>query len=117
LQLHIDQARRVSPVLEEAAGWLVGGAGQQARVVRAQAGEERQEMGPGDHIDGIDLELAQPVDRGLQIAHGHRSVGRATPKPCAASATRRACPIVSRSRCIARTLPIGTDRYPSAAAF
>ena len=57
----------VGPVLEHLAA-VVEPAPERLLVVGTEAGEEGEEVGPGDDVDGVDLHGAQPVEHGLEVA-------------------------------------------------
>ena len=40
---------------------------EQGEVIRAETGEERQVMGPREHVDAVDLEQAKPIDRSPEM--------------------------------------------------
>ena len=69
-----DDAGRVHPVLEQAAGVVRSGAAaveQQAvevgRIVAAEPAPQGQVLRPAHHLQSVDLHPADPFDRGVQI--------------------------------------------------
>ncbi len=59
----------VGPVLDQSSGPFGTGPFQQTDVIRTEARKKGQEVSPGEHVDGVDLEQADPVDHALNLPH------------------------------------------------
>ena len=75
-QLDRHQRLHVRPVLDQPARLLLGGAGQQRRVVGAHPREQRHVVRPLEHVDRVDLEHAGPLERARERPHRRRGVPR-----------------------------------------
>ena len=71
LQGHVDQTSRMSPVLEDAAWVRAGSPSQKVQVIGTHSGEEGHLVSPNGHIDRVDLQLGDPSNDLLELAHPH----------------------------------------------
>ena len=67
LEADVDERRDVAPVLEQLVV-PVGEPVEQSRVVRAEAGEEREVLRPSEDVHRVELDHAEPVDHLRQVA-------------------------------------------------
>ena len=71
VQVHVDQGGGMPPELEHPARSRVAGPVQQRPIVGTQAREQRHVVRPHRDVDGVDLELRDPIEHALGVPRRH----------------------------------------------